>query len=366
MLRWLARLWIAFALLLATAAAMAWILTADTVHGISILETGGTDDTVIIGRGALAYFRGSSPQLARWEAYYQLSPAGAPATTRPFQDSLWSCDTQLIQHEKLRRTSDDQPLLVLKSGRAFARYPNRSQSFVKADWHFEVSLSLIAAGSLLTLSPLIVARFRQRAKRRAAGLCTRCGYDLRGAAKRCPECGEARPAHLHPNALRRAVARIAGGLTLIAAGLLATGVLTLWVRSPTNGELLTYRSSWWMQFEIYSADGYIRLRRGPTRDAEMGRSLHPEEAVAPSIGRLVHRTDYMAGNMPHLLSRFDGCAICVDTFPDGPNGRAVGFYLCAPNWLYLLIISPAILLPLWTWVRPWRSKPARAKCTPPL
>jgi len=39
----------------------------------------------------------------------------------------------------------------------------------------------------------VVARVR-RARRRAAGMCRRCGYDLRASAERCPECGEAIPA----------------------------------------------------------------------------------------------------------------------------------------------------------------------------
>jgi hypothetical protein len=44
--------------------------------------------------------------------------------------------------------------------------------------------------ALLPLAELMMIRRRRRRTRRlAAGLCVRCGYDLRATPRKCPECG---------------------------------------------------------------------------------------------------------------------------------------------------------------------------------
>lgn len=43
--------------------------------------------------------------------------------------------------------------------------------------------------SIATPVSCLVNEFRRRRRRRARGLCRRCGYDLRASSERCPECG---------------------------------------------------------------------------------------------------------------------------------------------------------------------------------
>lgn len=51
-----------------------------------------------------------------------------------------------------------------------------------------------AAAALLPLPAWWVFAMSRDRRRRRAGLCRKCGYDLRSSPERCPECGEPAPA----------------------------------------------------------------------------------------------------------------------------------------------------------------------------
>ena len=56
-----------------------------------------------------------------------------------------------------------------------------------------VGLVLMVFGFGATVTSLIrAAKQSKRKKRLAAGLCPRCGYDLRACGERCSECGASR------------------------------------------------------------------------------------------------------------------------------------------------------------------------------
>jgi hypothetical protein len=72
--------------------------------------------------------------------------------------------------------------------------PPLDGSYTGSDTEIEISYWLVAL--LACVLPVAWAKgaLRDRARRRRVrrGLCTACGYDLRGSADRCPECGAAR------------------------------------------------------------------------------------------------------------------------------------------------------------------------------
>lgn len=63
--------------------------------------------------------------------------------------------------------------------------------FKRSDSHGQVMVPHWLFVALPALPPLLggILEARRRRRRRRQGRCVRCGYDLRGVAERCPECG---------------------------------------------------------------------------------------------------------------------------------------------------------------------------------
>jgi hypothetical protein len=75
--------------------------------------------------------------------------------------------------------------------------PSTLKGVVVPHWAVALALAALPARWVLRLSRARLAR-----RRRDAGLCRACGYDLRATADKCPECGHAPPAS-GPVAIRR-------------------------------------------------------------------------------------------------------------------------------------------------------------------
>jgi hypothetical protein len=92
--------------------------------------------------------------------------------------------------------SGEQPVYKIYFDRlGFAYYRNDVNSMGHDHC---VNLPMWSLAALSGLGPTIflgrgVNAIRRRRRRRARGLCLRCGYDLRASPDRCPECGAVPP-----------------------------------------------------------------------------------------------------------------------------------------------------------------------------
>ncbi len=68
--------------------------------------------------------------------------------------------------------------------------PARTVELVRIIWVVSTAVVVLMAFLALLWSIAMVRVYRRDGRRQREGLCLRCGYDLRHAADRCPECGE--------------------------------------------------------------------------------------------------------------------------------------------------------------------------------
>ena len=86
-----------------------------------------------------------------------------------------------------RRTSGRADVTVLATIRPLRQY--QSQWIVFPQW-LPISLAGVPLAAFVLLA---ASKWQKRRRRRLAGLCAACGYDLRGSdSARCPECGSPR------------------------------------------------------------------------------------------------------------------------------------------------------------------------------
>ncbi len=68
--------------------------------------------------------------------------------------------------------------------------PARNVELVRIIWFASTAVVVLMSFLALLWSIAMVKVFRRDGRRQREGLCLRCGYDLRHATDRCPECGE--------------------------------------------------------------------------------------------------------------------------------------------------------------------------------
>jgi hypothetical protein len=124
--------------------------------------------SVFLKRGALVLELSRSSAVASWWNYVQHSHLLAPRVRiGPCVALWWGTVPQADLAWKLE----------------WARLPGVSRVQVPL-------LPIVVPASIPLWHALL--KMQRRRRRRAAGLCEECGYDLRGSGERCPECGTLR------------------------------------------------------------------------------------------------------------------------------------------------------------------------------
>jgi hypothetical protein len=177
--------------------------------------------------------------LARFNEAYQRAAAFGPRAEFDKADELLGNRVLLIGGPKV-----DRLFAGVAVERGHTRLPVRDARGLAS---YEAPVALYAvivpcwmAVGVFAVAPLVVAarfllRHARRMRRRAAGRCPACGYDLRATPGRCPECGTAAAARRAPRpASPRAGVRMAIGIVGCGVPIALLSVLYVVGRGRTD------------------------------------------------------------------------------------------------------------------------------------
>ena len=168
------------ALLVASALAFVGV-TAVWLLGVALMWGGGYHSPWLHRAGASYNFHSRAPG---WLTLY--IAGDLPADVEPTYPTPLADATNYVEADVfpgVRAGRSHRTLVPMRSGRLHYRW---------------VSISILYPWSLFAPLPALwlLQRLRRRwraARRRRAGQCIGCGYDLRATRDRCPECGTAVP-----------------------------------------------------------------------------------------------------------------------------------------------------------------------------
>ena len=187
MLRRLLALASAVSLLLCVATCVLWVRSYGRDEVVWWVPTG--QDRYLIGseRGSVRVER-----VADGPAYSSTAPGsrrfGAASRARP-DDAYWTWDRLYHQAEfacprwGFAMVSGPRFTRRTRADRGVFDLPVLLPAVAVAVPHW----ALLGAGAVAPLASVLRSRRHRRSRR--AGLCARCGYDLRATPGRCPECG---------------------------------------------------------------------------------------------------------------------------------------------------------------------------------
>jgi hypothetical protein len=169
-------------LLLLIAVITLWVRSFRHVDGIALFDRAGQLHGIASDRGTLLFFTSKIP-FGHDKAWSAETFSVAQSEFRSFDEYLYDKAALKFKWAGFKVCSNSYALTDTNSSNGtvttVATWPY--QGLTIPDW---LLTALLAVPTLRSLRGVWLRR-----RRKARGLCIGCGYDLRGAPGRCPECG---------------------------------------------------------------------------------------------------------------------------------------------------------------------------------